>query len=99
MNQIEVPSALPTAEAALHHIVAKSYDIATDDRMLRGITGRPPERRGDFFTKLRAEYRERHEFASTAVHLPRAHAGLASAISALGFNNQLTMSNRKILNQ
>lgn len=93
--EVAVPSGLPDEEAALRNIVAKSYDIALDDTMLRGIDGRPRELRGEFFTQLRAGYRERHEFASTIVRLPDRYAHLYDVISSLGFRNHQDMSNRK----
>jgi len=94
-RELEVPPGMMTAESVLHYIVSRSYDIALDDKMLRGIADRPPQERGEYFTKLRSGYRERHEFAGTAVRLPEKHGHLAGAIAALGFNIKQVMSNRE----
>jgi len=94
-RELDIPSGMPTSESVLRYIVSKSYDIAMDDRMLRGIADRPAQLRGEYFTKLRAGYRERREFANTSVRLPERYAQLARAIAALGFRNQQAMSNRE----
>jgi erythronate-4-phosphate dehydrogenase len=106
-RELDIPSGNLTAESVLHHIISKSYDIAMDDRLLRGIAGRPPGARGAYFSNLRSGYRERHEFGNTTVRLPKRYEHLAGAIAALGFRcsivesdanrggNQQGMSNRE----
>lgn len=76
-------------EDILREVVAACYDIRTDDELLRRVAALPAKERPDYFRGLRAGYRIRREFSNVTVHLPRAHAGLAVSLAALGFRYKI----------
>jgi erythronate-4-phosphate dehydrogenase len=81
---IVVPGAL-RGEEILRYVVRRCYDIRLDDRELRAVLGRPAAERAAAFRALRAGYRDRREFPSTAVHLPPHSHGIGPVLSTLGF--------------
>lgn len=72
-------------EAARTAVLA-AYDVRSDCAALREIESIDPERRGDFFTSLRADYPFRREFAELQVILPEQPDSIRSRLSALGFS-------------
>ncbi|MGH8583850.1 MAG: 4-phosphoerythronate dehydrogenase [Gammaproteobacteria bacterium] len=70
---------------ALHRAVRASYDPHTDDAALRALLREPGEERGGQFERLRAHYRLRREFPSTAVSVSGQRPDLTSRLRALGF--------------
>jgi len=82
--EVRLPAGV-TLDRALRLATAAAYDMEADDRRLRAMAQEPPERRGRYFTALRAEYPVRREFRETRVVLDAADAGVAGALEALGF--------------
>ncbi len=70
---------------AIRTAVLAAYDVRSDCAALREIEGIDLERRGDFFTSLRADYPFRREFAELQVILPEQSDLVRSMLSALGF--------------
>jgi len=56
-------------QEVLWRALRKIYDISEDDRNLRQIINRPPEKRGEFFDNLRKDYPVRREFQNTKIIL------------------------------
>jgi len=54
-------------QEVLHSVVRKIYSISEDDRKLRQMAGRAPEKRCKFFDGLRKNYPVRREFQNTKV--------------------------------
>jgi len=82
--EVRLPAGV-TLDRALRLATAAAYDMEADDRRLRAMAQEPPERRGRYFTALRAEYPVRREFRETRVALDAADADVAAALEALGF--------------
>jgi len=82
--EVRMPAGV-TLDRALRLATAAAYDMEADDRRLRAMAQEPPERRGRYFTALRAQYPVRREFRATRVALDAADADVAAAIEALGF--------------
>jgi erythronate-4-phosphate dehydrogenase len=80
---VAVPAGRPADDHALREIVCRSYDIALDDRLLRGLSALPPSERGPGFMKLRAGYRVRREFP--AMNVTGGSEELRAILKALGF--------------
>ena len=85
VDRIILPAAIPGVESALRSVVQQCYDIARDDRRLRGIDAVPGELRGKYFRQLRTEYPLRREFPATTVVLPPDARSLAATLQLLGF--------------
>jgi erythronate-4-phosphate dehydrogenase len=56
-------------QEVLWRMVQKVYDISEDDCNLRQVVDQPPEKRGEFFDKLRKDYLVRREFQNTKIIL------------------------------
>ncbi len=72
-------------ERILHGAVKACYDIETDDRLLRAISGMPPDEHRRYFMGLRTGYRVRREFSSVMISPPPADENLRRALSDAGF--------------
>ncbi len=82
---LELDGSLPPV-AALAQILRQVYDIRRDDRELRRMLSLPPERRADFFNRLRRRYPLRREFRNFSVRLRPANPALARLLAALRFH-------------
>lgn len=85
ITNIRVEPAPSSPEDILRTVVTACYDIRVDDGLLRRAAALPAEERPDYFRGLRAGYRVRREFSNVTVRLPPMHAGLETALTALGF--------------
>jgi len=72
-------------EEQLQTAVRSCYDIASDDRNLRGLLDVPPQSRPLFFSQLRSGYRIRREFSAVRVDVPPELESLRKVINAVGF--------------
>jgi erythronate-4-phosphate dehydrogenase len=73
------------AEELLYRAVKLAYDLALDDEQMRKMLTLPPEKRGEYFMRLRTGYRMRREFKNWIVQLPKIHESLKQTLEALGF--------------
>ena len=70
---------------ALRSLLLASYDIAADDRLLRGATiGCEPAQAARNFDRLRKDYAERRELAGRRVRLAAGADRYRSLVSDLG---------------
>jgi erythronate-4-phosphate dehydrogenase len=72
-------------EAFLRAAVFPIYDVARDCTRLRAVTEQLPDKRGDFFDRLRKEYPIRREFANTRLVLKKSRPALLAKLKALEF--------------
>jgi erythronate-4-phosphate dehydrogenase len=72
-------------EELLQNAVQSCYDIALDDRNLRGMLDVPGPARAHFFAELRSGYRIRREFPTVRVNVPAGLESLRNAVKAAGF--------------
>ncbi len=72
-------------EELLQGAVRSCYDIALDDRNLRGMLHMPEPSRAHFFAELRSGYRVRREFSTVRVNVPADRNSLRDAMRAAGF--------------
>lgn len=78
--------AIDTGDNVLQKAVTGAFPIRDDDARLRKIAQKPPEKRGAYFEKLRAEYPVRREFSHFRIVGPRAVIDqFSSRFAALGF--------------
>ena len=71
---------------AIRTAVLAAYDVRSDCAALREIESIDPERRGNFFTSLRADYPFRREFSDLRVVLPGNDGDIRGKLSDLGFD-------------
>jgi erythronate-4-phosphate dehydrogenase len=86
--EIKIDAMNLSIEQGLREIVTTCYDICLDDRLLRQLVSLPDMERGNYFQKLRAEYRTRREFFNSTVSLPyKANEAkeIAHVLRLLGF--------------
>jgi erythronate-4-phosphate dehydrogenase len=83
--QILTPEGVTDERDILLHAVRQAYDIELDDQMLRRITSLPEKELGEYFMRLRAEYRIRREFFNKVVELSPEQAHARGILSELGF--------------
>jgi erythronate-4-phosphate dehydrogenase len=69
----------------LRDIVKQCYDINVDDRLLRYMISLREEERGNYFSKLRTEYRIRREFFNYTIYLNGEENSLFNMLQLLGF--------------
>jgi erythronate-4-phosphate dehydrogenase len=79
---------LPALDA-LSRMAEQAYDIQADDRRMRGLLDHPPERRGDYFGRLRATYPRRRELRQHHVRRAALSDALRTPV-ADGLTVQLT---------
>jgi erythronate-4-phosphate dehydrogenase len=72
-------------EELLQSLVKSRYDIALDDRNLRGMLDVPRPSRAVFFAQLRSGYRVRREFPTVRVNVPPGRKSVRKAVEAAGF--------------
>ncbi len=72
-------------EEILQKVIARSYDIELDDRLLRDVLAQPEDRRAAYFMKLRTGYRMRREFFASRLDVPPEQRKLRDMLQALGF--------------
>ncbi|MBW7997651.1 MAG: 4-phosphoerythronate dehydrogenase PdxB [Candidatus Glassbacteria bacterium] len=82
---IELTGRMDDAQDLLAKAVLESYDIAADDRNLRGIFDLPKDARAKHFDRLRRSYPVRREFASRTVRLGPGLKSLAPVLAGLDF--------------
>ncbi len=82
---IEIPATLSDPDQVVRRAVQFAYDIELDDSFLRRIEMKNEDEQGDYFMKLRAEYRIRREFAHRTVRLNREQNGAREVLEKLGF--------------
>jgi len=82
-----VPHTLATANAyeQIAPIVHAAYNVTNDDAALRTLVQLPPETRGGYFSRLRAEYAVRREFHRIDVHASHLSNEASEMLRALGF--------------
>ena len=71
-------------ESVLSEIVRQAYDILEDDRNLRRALEMPLEKTGEYFDRLRKEYRIRREFNNFKVELAKPNRKLEAVVTGLG---------------
>lgn len=81
----EVPASAGELYQVIGQIVRECYDIETDDKALRGISGLPEEERKAYFRQLRAHYRVRREFNALGVRVDPSRESLVRVLTDLGF--------------
>ncbi|MBI4418028.1 MAG: DUF3410 domain-containing protein, partial [Ignavibacteriales bacterium] len=72
-------------QGILRDAVRQAYNIEMDDSALKEIAGLPREQQAKHFTKLRATYRVRREFAAYRVVLEPLQCVAKKALQELGF--------------
>ncbi len=70
----------------LREIVGKCYNIESDDANLRKVLNLNPEERKKYFSKLRAEYPTRREFAATDIEIAKSQTELVQCLGNIGFS-------------
>ena len=88
VERITLPGGPGSVDDILRTIVSACYDIERDDRALREVGGVPPDERGQFFARLRGEYRIRREFSSTIVEIPPSMLHLTETLRSIGFRTE-----------
>jgi erythronate-4-phosphate dehydrogenase len=83
--EIQLPARMKNDEAFLRAAVFPIYDVARDCTRLRAVTEQLPDKRGDFFDRLRKEYPIRREFANTRLVLKKSRPALLAKLKALEF--------------
>jgi erythronate-4-phosphate dehydrogenase len=83
--RILIPEGVTDERDILQHAIRQAYDIELDDQMLRAMTSLPEKERGEYFMRLRAEYRIRREFFNRLVELLPEQAHVRDILSELGF--------------
>jgi len=92
--EIGVPEHVTTEQNALQAVVRQAYDIELDDRMLRYATTLSEGERGQYFMRLRAEYRVRREFFNRVVALSPRQQAFRGVLNALGFMTEMRREQR-----
>lgn len=82
---ITVPAGISGEQAIIAHAVRQAYDIERDDSLLRGIFRLDPAARGQYFSRLRADYRTRREFHHVHVDAMSGQATAGESLRKLGF--------------
>lgn len=85
LPEIKINTMKLSIEQTLREIVKECYDICLDDRILRQLISLPEAKRGNYFQKLRSEYRIRREFVNSTVSLPSTGKKIADVLRLLGF--------------
>jgi erythronate-4-phosphate dehydrogenase len=85
LPEIKIDTIKLSIEQALHKIVKECYDICLDDQLLRQLKSIPNIERGEYFQKLRAEYRIRREFVNSTVSIPNTEKEITDVLRTLGF--------------
>jgi erythronate-4-phosphate dehydrogenase len=88
--RIHAPDSAGQVEQLLNHIVHQAYDIELDDYLLRKIMLLLPAHQGEYFMKLRAEYRTRREFSNRVVDIPEGSEELKQVLHDLGFMTEVS---------
>jgi erythronate-4-phosphate dehydrogenase len=84
VGELEIESSGDEQET-IAGIVRKIYDIREDDTMLREISKKPEDKRGEYFDGLRKNYRVRREFQNTKVVVGDTGGSLARKLDRIGF--------------
>ncbi len=84
VQDIIVPSNLSGMDV-VRFVILSAYDILADDSILRRVGDRPLSERGIYFTRLRSNYRTRHEFTHWNVRVSRAQEEASGILRELGF--------------
>jgi erythronate-4-phosphate dehydrogenase len=85
-TRIVIPEHLVTNEEIISYAIHEAYDIEQDDSLLRAATLLPDGLLGEYFTKLRTEYRMRKEFFHFSVGLGTSQKATKSALQRLRFS-------------
>lgn len=85
-SPVTLPDPFPDHQSLLASLVRQGYDIELDDRLLRKTLALPDAERSAYFSRLRAEYRIRHEFSRREVRLPSVDSRIGNVLRDLGFN-------------
>jgi len=85
LPEIKINTMKLSIEQTLREIVKECYDICLDDQILRQLISLPEAKRGNYFQKLRAEYRIRREFVNSTVSLPNTAKKITDVLRLLGF--------------
>jgi erythronate-4-phosphate dehydrogenase len=84
LNQIEI-SEYNDAYSTIQLAALASYDVRTDDSLLRQMLTIPASVRGEFFAGLRNNYAVRREFTGTSVRLAKPDVSISDKLTRLGF--------------
>ncbi len=84
-QQVTIPSNLSKQTEVIEHAIKKAYDIELDNKQLCNIQNVSADKRGKYFSKLRAEYRTRREFYNWSVELSAEQVSAMSVLRSLGF--------------
>jgi len=66
--------------------VVNGYDVRRDSAVLKRMLDLEFHERGDFFSRLRADYPVRREFPAVTVSVPESAGVLQEKLIRLGFN-------------
>jgi erythronate-4-phosphate dehydrogenase len=84
LNRIEI-SEYNDAYSTIQLAALTSYDVRTDDSLLRKILTIPANIRGEVFAGLRNNYAVRREFTGTSVRLVKPDVSISENLTRLGF--------------
>jgi erythronate-4-phosphate dehydrogenase len=85
VGQLSIESNSDDEQKVLADTVRKIYNIREDDSLLRQISEKPKESRGNYFDGLRKNYAVRREFQNTKVIIENKNSSLAKKLEGIGF--------------
>lgn len=83
--EVRVDGNTASVQKALSQAVYAVYDIAHDDRALRGLLSLPADERPAYFDRLRKEYPRRREFHNITARVHPSNAAVSERLAGLGF--------------